>query len=127
MKAYIGNKVVCLAQPVEKEDQDGYDVLYPDGSETWLVKEIFDFEFRPMDDEEVQMLITTVIDTELTEEQMKEIFMDVGEDMYIADQETLKSYAENPEDFEVTDEINIPMEDLGKMIEHFEEEVKDAE
>ena len=76
MKAYIGNKVVCLAQPVEKEGQDGYDVLYPDGSETWLVKEIFDFEFRPMDDEEIQVIMSTVIDTELTEEQLRSILED---------------------------------------------------
>lgn len=71
MKAYIGNKMVCLAQPEEREDQDGYEVLYPDGSETWLVKEIFDFEFRRLDDEEIQMVMSTIIDTDLSEEQMK--------------------------------------------------------
>ena len=91
MKAYIGNKMICLAQPEDNEDQAGYNVLYPDGSETWLVKEIFDFEFRPMDDEEIQIIMSTVVDTALTEEDLKEMFGDLDDDFtYEDEQEILK-------------------------------------
>ena len=58
MKTYIGNKTICLAIPEDNDSQAGYTVLYPDGSETWLVKEIFDFEFRVLTDDEFDLMIS---------------------------------------------------------------------
>ena len=64
MKAYIGTKIMCLAAkaPVDEGGQEGYNVLYSDGSETWLTKEVFDYEFRLMTEDENQMIISTIID-----------------------------------------------------------------
>ena len=70
MKTYIGNRIMCLAQPEDKESQAGYSVLYPDGSETWLTKEVFDFEFRALDESEIQMIISTIVNDTLSEAEL---------------------------------------------------------
>ena len=79
MKAYIGNRIVCLAQLEEREDLAGYTVLYVDGSETWLTKEVFEFEFRLLDEAEIQMIISTIIETDISEEDFNSMFAVDGE------------------------------------------------
>lgn len=73
MKVYIGNKTLCLGERVEKEGQDGYLVRYSDESETWLTKEIFEFEFRQLEEEEIDLVLSTVIAEELTAEDVMEM------------------------------------------------------
>ena len=70
MKTYIGNRIMCLAQPEDKENQAGYNVLYSDGSETWLTKEVFDFEFRELEETEIQMIISTIVNDTLSEAEL---------------------------------------------------------
>ena len=70
MKAYIGNKTLCLAQPEEREEVEGYAVIYSDGSETFLTKQIFEFEFRVLEDDEVDLVIDSV-NADLTHEDIK--------------------------------------------------------
>jgi len=121
MKAYIGNKKMCLAQREDQESQSGYSVLYPDGSETWLVKEIFDFEYRPVDDEELQMIISTVVSTEVSEEDIKTMID--WDDLSPEQQNELELDMEkNPENYEVVEE-DISM---GELVDNYEKEVEDA-
>ena len=94
MKAYIGNKVLLLAQPEERENVEGYMVVYSDGSETFLAKEIFEFEFRALEDEEIDLVIDSVnVDltmedienlAEMTKEDWEDTF-DITEDVVSAD------------------------------------------
>ena len=60
MKAYVGNKAIILAEPEVKEEVDGYSVIYSDGSETWLTKEILEFDFREVTDSEISIVIDSV-------------------------------------------------------------------
>ena len=121
MKAYIGNKTVCLAQPEDRESQAGYDVLWPDGGETWLTKEIFEFEYRKLESVEVQMVVSTIIDTDLSEDQLKTIID--WDDLSKEDQDVLELNMEtNPDNYEVV-ENEVAVLDV---IESFEEEVTDA-
>lgn len=41
MKQYIGTKIVN-AEPMIKDNTDGYKVVYPDGYESWSPKDVFD-------------------------------------------------------------------------------------
>lgn len=48
MKNYIGAKVV-KAEPQEKDGRAGYKVKYPDGYESWSLKDVFEKVYRELD------------------------------------------------------------------------------
>ena len=73
MKTYIGNRIMCLAQPEDRESQAGYNVLYVDGSEAWLTKEIFEFEYRQLEEMEIQMIISTIVNDTISEAELTSI------------------------------------------------------
>ena len=126
MKAYIGNKTVCLAEfaPEDEHGQFGYNVLYPDGVETWLTTEIFEFEFKLLGETETQMIMSTIVNTDLTEEQLKSIVD--WDDLSIEDQDALTlDMEENPNNYEIVED-EIPMEVVRKVGEMIEEEVENA-
>jgi len=83
MKAYIGNKTVVLASTEMKdgpETQEGYNVKYSDGGETWLTKEIFDFEFRELTENESDLIMESLIIEDDIEDLLGAIDDDAKED-----------------------------------------------
>ena len=80
MKVYIGNKMICLAMPEDNEEVAGYVVIYPDGSETWLTKEIFEFEYREVTEPEFDLMISTVAE-ELTQDDLAALRDSIPEDI----------------------------------------------
>lgn len=48
MKRYIGTKII-EAEPMVKDDEDGYKVRYKDGYESWSPKEQFEEAYRKCD------------------------------------------------------------------------------
>jgi hypothetical protein len=95
MNVYIGNKTICLAEREDKDSQEGYAVRYEDGSETWLVKEIFDFEFRQVTESEFDLMVSTVAQ-ELTDDMIKEMFEDLP---FLDDQEEVELDARAEEEY----------------------------
>ena len=55
MQAYIGCKVI-QAEPQQKDGQDGYKVVYPDGYVSWSPKAVFEEAYRPVSAGEAQLI-----------------------------------------------------------------------
>ncbi len=49
MKKYIGTKII-KAEPMEKDGQEGYKVVYQDGYESWSPKDVFEKFYRPLEE-----------------------------------------------------------------------------
>ena len=47
MEKYIGIKIV-KAEPMEKDGEIGYKVVYKDGYESWSPKEVFEEAYKPL-------------------------------------------------------------------------------
>lgn len=47
MKTYIGIKMI-QASPGQKDGQDGYNVIYPDGYASWSPKDVFEASYMPL-------------------------------------------------------------------------------
>ncbi len=45
IKTYIGCKII-QAYPDQKDGQDGYHVIYPDGYESWSPRAVFESAYR---------------------------------------------------------------------------------
>ena len=74
MKSYIGTKVI-LAEPEEKDGQEGYKVVYPDGYASWSPKDVFETAYREITDSEFDLIIDAVTEDQ-DEEMLKEMLAD---------------------------------------------------
>lgn len=48
MQKYIGTKII-EAYPMDRDEKDGYAVIYPDGYQSWSPKDVFEEAYRPCD------------------------------------------------------------------------------
>ena len=103
MKTYIGDRVMCLAQPENNDSQDGYNVLYSDGSETWLTKEIFEVSYRQLEEAEIQMIISTIVNDTLSEAELRSI-LDEETDVHSDGLELDLSMNKNSNEYEILSE-----------------------
>ena len=65
MKCYIGTKIV-KATPAEKDDQEGYKVVYPDGYASWSPKKTFEENYREITQHERQVLDSTDAEAQIS-------------------------------------------------------------
>jgi hypothetical protein len=59
IKAYIGS-IIIHAEPMEKNGEPGYRVVYPDNYESWSPKHVFDQAYRPVSDMEARLVVQTM-------------------------------------------------------------------
>lgn len=57
MKCFIGCKVI-QAEPQERQGQEGYMVVYPNGYVSWSPKAVFENAYREISPEEAEMART---------------------------------------------------------------------
>lgn len=56
IRAYVGTKIIKAA-PQEKDGEPGYQVFYPDGYISWSPKATFENAYRPVSEQERQLVL----------------------------------------------------------------------